>query len=308
MGLSLTVRHILSDDPGRDLGGPAGTPRFPPLGFDHRSIKFPRVGRNRRDVWPTTCRLDDAAPRTQAARVAHPGDVGWSAGGRRTQAEWQATRAAAQATRSARRTGAAAYDAPHCLGGTLTEARGNLTGRSGCHPSIKPRFLPDRSLLGPIRSPSRHRRGRLSWRAPARTVGAGGPNSKGHQPSDRPTGPGLVGSLPRASPRQSARGSASDGVCAAELLQTSSGAAGRRSPQFGPMVPWVGRGAAGAKNCMPGRDATNVARGRGLATCGRPDRFQRSPTTPNEPLNPVLGPMPPRTRGHETPPGVRSTN
>ena len=146
----------------------------------------------------------------------------------------------------------AAHDVRQPLHATLRAVSGvpslrretHLAGCPGCHPSVKPRLLPDRSFLGAVRSSSPDRRGRLACRAQARTVGTGGPDREGDQPARWPEGSGLVRSLPRAPAREPPGGAARDDVCAAEFLQASSSAAGRRSTELGTVVRWVEGAAA----------------------------------------------------------------
>jgi hypothetical protein len=131
--------------------------------------------RSSRRLLPT----NNATSSTRSASVAYPRDLGWQACGRGTQAERRSTSAAAQTTRCTRHSPALARDPARYLGPPFTPPRGHLAGCQGCHPSVEPRVIPDRSFLGAARSSSLDRRGRLACRAQARTVGTGGPDCQG---------------------------------------------------------------------------------------------------------------------------------
>ncbi len=221
-------------------------------------------------------RPDHATSPTQAASLAHSRYLGWQARGRGPQAERQSTSAAAQTTCRTRRSPALARNAARSLGRAFTTARAYLAGCQGCHPSVKPSLIPYRSFLGAVRSSSPDRRGRLACRAQARTVGTSGPDGEGDQPARWSEGSGLVRSLPHAPARQPPGGAPRDNVCAAEFLQASSSATGRRSTELGTVVRRVEGGAASAQGPAPSRSAPNLARGIGMATRRRRDRLRRS--------------------------------
>lgn len=233
-----------------------------------RTCRRWRRGRNVRRVSPKSHVSGNVAPSSQTARTASSGDMGWCAQGCRSQAKTRATGTTSPTTRGSRPDSARACHAA----GARESSFSPLTIDLGCPQrrprSVEPRPLPGPPFLGAIRPRSSGRRSRFGEGAVARHMGVGRPNRQSHQPARATAGARLVGSLPRTRPRHSTRGAARAGIRAVELLQAPPGSRGRRSPELGAMVRWLGHAARCASRPAARRGASNLA-GRNRMAAGR---------------------------------------